>query len=148
MDNVDICTFCRVLGAEDNKLIVSPRCEARICMSCATDAVVTLYREANGDVAPLLRALRGDATILFAERQLRESIAADLADRYQRELLAARDPDEIKPNEAERTDLATTVSRYTYDRVQALAAEAGLTISAWLRQAIFYAFELTSHKRA
>lgn len=128
-------------------MIVAPNLDAYICMSCATDAVVTLHRDASGDVAPLLRALSGEAAIVFAEKQLRDSIAAELAEQYQQELLDARDPDEAKPNEAERLQLVATVSRYTHDRVQALASEASMTVSAWLRQAIFYAFKLTSHKR-
>lgn len=81
--------------------------------------------------------------------QIRAELRERLAGRFQRELWAARDPDPYGATlaEAERMNVSLTLSRYTHDRAAALAAEANVTLSAWIRQAITLAFRTTEARQ-
>lgn len=68
---------------------------------------------------------------------------------YQQEFLEyiveQRDPPP-QPGEDEKVQIAVSVTKYMRNRVVALAEEANISVSAWVRQAIFHAFKMTSRK--
>src|SRR6185436_16842426 len=80
--------------------------------------------------------------------RLRREIQIAYTAQFQRELWTARDPDASVGGlqETERMHVSLALTRYTHDRIEALADEVGVSVSAWIRQAIALAFQKTTHR--
>jgi hypothetical protein len=117
-----------------------------ICGECLAHAVIALYD--NGDRLPTLEKGLRDLFVISSEQEMsiRTEVLEELRAQYQREFLELREPVGAGPNENERANITLAVNRYTFDRVRALAQEANMPVSHWLRQAIFLAFKATSHR--
>lgn len=155
MVNQTHCAWCGLVADPRNPEAVVVRSEraphASVCAHCICSAIVALYKSKR-DLIPGFDEMRRelwDAFIVTRAREdeLRKEVMSQLRDEYQKQFLELRDRTEPSPNEAEKTTITVPVTRYMYDRVVALAREANVPVSSWMRQAILWAFHATSHKR-
>lgn len=72
-------------------------------------------------------------------------VRATYQDEFLEFILTVRDPPP-ELGEGDKVSISVTTTRYMRDRAQALAEEANISLSAWVRQAIFHAFKLTERK--
>lgn len=126
----------------------APVADRTLCGRCLERALTALVADPRARLR--LYEFQG---LLCVARDVCEEIRAELRDRlaarFQRELWAARNPDPYAATlaETERIGVSLTLSRYTHDRAAALAAEARVSVSAWIRQAIALAFRSTEPPR-
>jgi hypothetical protein len=144
------CAFCGRLptpnatSADDMLIQNEPARNAAICGDCLSEAVVAIY-DAGGELPKITQRLRDEFTVSTQfEQTMKEEIRVELRQRYQRELLAARDPQPFIGENKSKL-VTVTMNDYMKTRIDALAREAGLSISGWVRRAIFIAFEMTKH---
>lgn len=143
------CKWCKRVPPEkptdEDLLVVDSRKENTICGRCLVDAVMTVYE--CGRTLPSLQKRIRELFVVSNEYELsiRDRIREGLRNQYQAELMAARDPSPT-PDEGEKVVVNVKMTKYMKHRIQALAYESELTINSWIRQAIFYAFELTKKK--
>lgn len=144
VDDDIACDHCRKLTSEDRDEdigVMSPT-GVTICFECAAKAVLLSY--ANGFRSG---ALENGLTELFeisaqAEQEIIDRKWQELSAKYQERLLRAREPDPT-PDEGERVTINVTVTKYTKRKLEALAREASMRVSDWVRHAIWMAFEVT-----
>lgn len=144
------CSWCGRLPTGDatdpESLLIQnePARNAAICGDCLSEAVIALY-DAGGLLPKIAERLRDEFTVSRQfEETMKDEIRMELRNRYQRELLVARDPFPAT-DDNRSVFMGVTMSRYARDRVKALAREAGVSISGWVRRAVFIAFEMTKH---
>ncbi len=144
------CSWCGRLPTPDSTtaddLLVQnePARNAAICGDCLSEAVAAIY-DAGGELPKITQRLRDQFTVSTEfEQSMKDEIRVELRQRYQRELLSARDPAPFA-SESETKVITIAMNNYMRTRIVALASEAGLTISSWVRRAIFIAFEMTKH---
>ncbi len=145
-----MCSWCGRLPTTDESdpegLLIQnePARNVAICGYCLSDAVLAIY-EAGGVLPRITERLRDEFAVSHEfEENMKDEIRAQLRERYQRELINARDPQPFI-GEQKSVFVGVTMSRYARERVGVLAREAGLSISGWVRRAIFLAFDVTKH---
>lgn len=148
----DHCSWCGIIPSATDPESTLVRGErpphVAVCGRCISFAVVKFY-EGGVSLDSLRERLLGLFVIPAArEREIKDDVLRELRERYQREFLELRDRSEPEFDEARKTQIVSSVTKYTYDRIVALSREANMTVSQWVRQAIVFAFHATSHKRS
>lgn len=113
-----------------------------VCAECAAGVILLVY-EAGGRLPTLQEGLvrlfgisqEAEAEILAEQRE-------ELARRYQARLMSLREPSVSD----EQAEMLVTMTGHMREKIRALAQEAGVSSSAWVRQAILLAFEETGRK--
>jgi hypothetical protein len=146
LEDINACFFCRKVTDDerDEDVGVKSPHGPTICLGCAASAVLAAYSEGFRS-----ESLEKGLPSLFeisaqAEAEILAERSEELSARYQKRLMSARDPDPSE-GEGDLVSVGFTVTRYTKKRLEALANEASVSVSSWLRQAIWLAFEATKH---
>lgn len=143
-ESLNTCSFCRKVTSDDldEDVGIQSSHGATICLSCASKAILVAYK--GGFRSETLE--KGISALFEISAQAEAEIIAmksdEIAARYQRRLLEAREPAPTF-DESDRVTITLSVTKYTKRKIDALAREASMGASEWIRSAIFLAFQET-----
>jgi hypothetical protein len=142
------CALCREAVGDDAASWLARRSDglSYVCGGCLADAILALY--ARGGRLPTLETRLRELFLISAEteaehlRRHRESLAA----RHRQLLIEARDSEQVRKGEGDKQFVTVCMTRYMRDRCRALADEADVSLSSWIRSAIWTTWKLMAQR--